>query len=121
MTLRQMSMLKRWHVLHRDRLPIEYQAWDAMLTLWLIGCIGVLLGVYTLHWAAAVAIPILLGLMFSYALSPVVDILERWRVPRALGAAVVVVAAIGGIGWTAWFFADDASQLVESLPEAAAK
>ena len=44
--------------------------------------VALLLGLYTLHWAAAVVIPLLLGLMFSYALSPAVDALERWRVPR---------------------------------------
>jgi hypothetical protein len=49
MTLRQMSMLKRWHVLHRDRLPVEYHVWDAMLTLWLIGWMGVPPGLL-LHW-----------------------------------------------------------------------
>ena len=32
---------------------------------------------YTLYWAKAVFIPVLLGLMSSYALTPVVDRLER--------------------------------------------
>lgn len=41
MTLRQMSLLKRWHVEHRERAPLEYHAWDAVLTLWLIGWMGV--------------------------------------------------------------------------------
>lgn len=41
MTLQQMSTLKRWHVTHRERAPVEYHAWDVMLTLWLIGWMGV--------------------------------------------------------------------------------
>lgn len=37
MTLRQMSLLKRWHVEHRERNPMEYHVWDTVLTLWLLG------------------------------------------------------------------------------------
>jgi predicted PurR-regulated permease PerM len=33
--------------------------------------------VYGLHWAGAVFIPLLLGVMLSFALSPVVDRLHR--------------------------------------------
>ena len=46
----------------------------------------VLASIYALHWAQAILVPILLGVMFSYALTPVVDTLERWHVPRAIGA-----------------------------------
>lgn len=83
--------------------------------------IALLLGLYTLHWAAAVVIPLLLGLMFSYALSPAVDVLERWRVPRWVAAALMVGAVVGGLGWTAYALADDATALMESLPDAAQK
>ncbi len=75
----------------------------------------------TLRWAAAFFIPLLLGLMFSYALSPVVDALERWRIPRALSAAVLILGILGGLGASAYSFADDANQLISSLPEAAQK
>ncbi len=40
MNLRQMSELKRWHVAHRDAAPLETHAWDAVLTLWLLGWMG---------------------------------------------------------------------------------
>jgi len=83
--------------------------------------VAVLLTIYTLHWAAAVVIPLLLGLMFSYALSPAVDVLERWRVPRWIAAALAVSAVVGALAWTAYALADDASQLVESLPAATQK
>jgi predicted PurR-regulated permease PerM len=83
--------------------------------------IASLIAIYMLHWAAALAIPLLLGLIFSYALSPAVDGLERWRVPRALGAMLVVGAVVGATVWAAYALADDATQLVESLPAAAQK
>jgi predicted PurR-regulated permease PerM len=84
-----------------------------------IALIALLLVIYTLHWAAAVVIPLLLGLMFSYALSPAVDALERWRVPRWAGAALMVMAVMGALGGSVYALADDASQLIESLPVAA--
>ncbi|MEO8280675.1 MAG: AI-2E family transporter [Ideonella sp.] len=86
-----------------------------------LGVIAVLAIVYTLYWAQAVFIPLLLGMVFSYALSPAVDRLQRWRIPRALGITLVMVAVFGSIAGTAWALADDATALVESLPEAAQK
>jgi predicted PurR-regulated permease PerM len=83
--------------------------------------IAILLGIYALHWAAAVAVPLLLSLLFGCALSPVVDRLERARIPRSIGAAAIVLGVVGGLGWTTYVLADDASQLIESLPTAAQK
>jgi predicted PurR-regulated permease PerM len=63
----------------------------------------------------------LMGLLFSYALTPLVDLLVRARVPRALGAGLVMIALVGGIGWGTWSLSDQANSLIESLPNAAAK
>ena len=75
----------------------------------------------TLKWASAFFIPLMLGLMFSYALSPIVDALERWRIPRAISAAVLILGALGGAAASVYSFSDDANQLLESLPAAAKK
>ena len=83
--------------------------------------IASLLGLYALRWAAPIVIPVLMGLLFSYALTPVVDRIVRLGVPRALGAAVVMVALVGGAGWGAWSLTDQANNLIESLPNAAQK
>lgn len=77
--------------------------------------------VFTLRWASAVFVPVLLGLILSHALSPLVDRLERLRLPRAASAALLLVGLIGGLGGTAYALADDASALLESLPAATAK
>ena len=74
-----------------------------------------------LHWAAGFFIPLLLGLVFSYALSPVVDGLHRWGLPRWLSAAVLIAAILGAMGGSAYAFSDDANELVASLPDAARK
>ena len=83
--------------------------------------IASLLGLYALRWAAEIVIPVLMGLLFSYALTPLVDLLVRARVPRALGAGLVMIALVGGIGWGTWSLSDQANSLIESLPNAAAK
>ncbi len=87
----------------------------ALVVLAVIACIGVL------HWAASVIVPMLLGIVFSYALTPIVNRLVSWRLPRPLAAAVLLVTLLGGAGGMAWKLSDDAMALVQSLPEAAQK
>lgn len=86
-----------------------------------LALLAVLASLYTLYWAKAVFVPILLGLMASYALTPVVDCLERWRVPRVMAAALLLLTIVSGIGWTGYRLSDDAAELVASLPEVAQK
>ena len=74
-----------------------------------------------LKWASAFFIPMMLGLMFSYALSPIVNALERWRVPRAISAAVLIIGIVAGTGASIYSFSDDANQLLETLPAATKK
>ena len=50
----------------------------------------------------------LLGVMFSYALTPAIDRMERWRVPRAAGAGLLLTAILAGLGSGGWSVSDDA-------------
>ena len=77
--------------------------------------------IFALNWAKPILVPILLGVMFSYALTPVVDTLHRWRMPRALGASVVLSAILVFLGWGAWALSDDATALIATLPQVAQK
>ena len=86
-----------------------------------LAVIAVLAGIYSLHWAAAVVVPVLLGLMCSYALTPLVNGLQAWHIPRALGAAMLLLAITGGAGSAGYALGDDAAALIDSLPEAAQK
>ena len=78
-------------------------------------------GLFVLQWAKAVFIPLMLGLIFSYALSPLVNWAEAKRVPRWLGAAGLLIAIIGGITTAGYSLSDEAAKLVNSLPAAAQK
>ncbi|HEY0887013.1 MAG TPA: AI-2E family transporter [Ramlibacter sp.] len=83
--------------------------------------LAVLASLAILHWAAAFFIPVMVGFLFSYALSPIVDWLERWRIPRAVSAAVLILGILGGAGASLYSFSDDANELIGSLPQAARK
>lgn len=78
-------------------------------------------GVALLHWASAVFIPLMLSLLLTTALRPAVNILRRWYLPRPLGAALLLMAIVGGMASMAWSLSDQAVQLVDSLPVAAKK
>ena len=77
--------------------------------------------IVALQWARAVLIPLMLGVMISYALSPLVNLMERGHIPRFLGAAVLLLAIVGGSGYAVYSLSDDAGKLIESLPAAAQK
>ena len=69
-----------------------------------LSLLAALLAIATLKWAAPFFIPVMIGLLLSYALSPIVDRLQRWHVPRALSAGVLIVGLLGGAGAGAWSF-----------------
>ncbi len=86
-----------------------------------LAILATLASVFMLRWASAVFIPLMVGILFSYGLSPVVDWLALRRIPRALSAALLVLGIVFGFGATVYSLSDDAGKLVESLPLAANK
>lgn len=78
-------------------------------------------GLFVLFWAKAVFIPFMVGLIFSYALSPWVNWMESRRIPRAIGAGLILFSLLGAAGTTAYALSDEAATLVESLPAATQK
>jgi len=86
-----------------------------------LAVLAVLAVVFALHWARAVFIPLMLGVMISYALSAPVNLMQKWHIPRVIGAAVLLLAIVGGTGSAVYSFSDDAAELIEALPEAARK
>lgn len=77
--------------------------------------------VVSLRWASAVFIPLMLSLLATYALAPLVDMIERLRISRWIGAAVVLLGIGTTFGWTGYELSGSASTLVDALPVATQK
>jgi len=66
-------------------------------------------------------IPLVISVFLTYALSPLVARLEAWRVPRTLGAALVMFAFVALCGAAVYRAGSDAVDLLELLPQAVEK
>ena len=78
-------------------------------------------GCFAIHFAAAFLIPLVVSLVASYALSPVVAQLQRWRIPRAIGATIVVLLLLVGGAVAAERMWNGAEALLGQLPAAMEK
>jgi predicted PurR-regulated permease PerM len=87
----------------------------ALTVLAVIGSIAML------RYAQAVIIPIVLGVLISYALEPIVARLTRLRVARALAAALVLTAVAAGSGALLYQLRYEAAAIIEQLPDAAGR
>jgi predicted PurR-regulated permease PerM len=96
------------------RIPVDVFSFSLAL-------LAVLAVVFVLQWAKAVFIPLMLGVMISYALSPPVNLMQKWRIPRAIGAALLLLGIVGGTGSLVYSLSDDAVRLIETLPDAVQK
>ena len=77
--------------------------------------------VFALDWAQELVISLLLGILFAYTLNPLVAWLEWLRVPRVLGAAVVLLGVVGALGLGSYSLRGQAERIVEQLPAATDK
>ena len=84
-----------------------------------VGVLAVIALVAALYLARAFFVPLMIGILASYALHPLVDWLSARRVPRPAGAALVLMALAGGLSWIAFSLSEDATAVIEKLPEAA--
>ena len=98
----------------RLHMPVDVRSFS-------LAVLALVAALFALHVAGAFFVPVLLGVMLSYALVPLVEQLQRLRLPRALAAALLLMGLVGGVGWTGYALSDDASKLLESLPVAAEK
>ena len=86
-----------------------------------IGILATIGVVGALYLARAFFVPLLIGILASYALRPIVDWLKVCHVPRALGAALVLAVLVAGGSWAAYSLQNVAASMIEELPEAARK
>ena len=71
--------------------------------------------------AAPFLVPVVVGMLASYSLKPLVSQLERMHVPRAVGAAVVLLVLTAAVAGGVFLLRDDATSALAELPNAARK
>ncbi|HKH47758.1 MAG TPA: AI-2E family transporter [Thermoanaerobaculia bacterium] len=76
----------------------------------------VLAAFYTLYFARAFFLPIVLALLLSFLLTPVVRMLNKLRIPNGLGAALVIFALLGSLGLGIYELAEPAYEWAEQAP-----
>jgi predicted PurR-regulated permease PerM len=87
----------------------------SVVALWIVAVVLVL---FFLRSAKSLLIPIALAVLISYALAPAVTWLERRRIPRMAGAALVLLTALALCGAGGYALRNDARTLARSVPEA---
>lgn len=86
-----------------------------------IGVLASIAVVAALYFARGFLVPLLVGILASYALRPVVDWLKARHIPRAAGAALVMAVVVVGLAWAMYSLQDVAASMIDKLPEAAHK
>jgi predicted PurR-regulated permease PerM len=81
--------------------------------------VGVAIGL--LRYMQDVLIPLGIAILLFYALDPPVDRLQQWRVPRPLGALLVLCLFISGVVGLGYALQDQVSAVAEELPASARK
>ena len=76
---------------------------------------------YTLYFARAFVLPILLAILLDFLLSPVVRALKRVRIPVPLGAGLIVLALVGGIAYGVYRLSGPAQEWIASAPASMSK
>ena len=80
--------------------------------------IVVILALYTCAIAEAVVVPVLIAVLFGLMLAPPVRLLERSRVPRAIGSLLMILLAIAIVGGAIAALASPARTWMQRMPQA---
>jgi len=71
---------------------------------------------YTLYFARAFFVPVILALMLDFLLSPIVRTLKRVKIPEAVGAILVLLGALLVLGTTAYSLTDPVREWLTKVP-----
>lgn len=69
------------------------------------------------YWAASLVMTLLLSILIAYFLDPVVEGLERWRVPRVLGSLLVLLLALSVVVGVGYIIFDRLDHFVADWPK----
>ena len=83
--------------------------------------VSIAIVILLLQYMRPVLLPLVLGGLLFYALDPAVDRLQTLRMPRAIGAALMLFLVIAGCGVLAYTLQGQAMTVIDQLPAASRK
>lgn len=86
-----------------------------------LGILATVALIFFLDWAQPFLITLLLGIFFAYTLNPLVEGLEQIKIPRIVGASLVMLAVLCAIAFGAYALRGQVQRIIGQLPEAASK
>ena len=86
-----------------------------------LGIIATVAMIYALQSAQKFLIPMLFGIFMAYTLNPLVACLERIKIPRLIGATLVMMTLIGGLVGATNTLTAEFESIVQTLPEVSHK
>ena len=86
-----------------------------------LGILATLALLFALRWAQSFTISLLVGIFLAYTLNPLVVWLERIKVPRIVGASIVMLSVVSALGVGTYSLRGQMQTIVDQLPEAASK
>jgi predicted PurR-regulated permease PerM len=92
-----------------DRVSIDVQGWA-------LGIGATVLVAFALQWAKNFFIPLLLGIIIAYTLNPLVAWLERIKIPRMAGAAIIMVVVLSGGAFATISLGGQLQTIFDQLP-----
>ncbi len=88
---------------------------SAVSALWVLTCLA---GAIFLRTASELFIPIVVAVLASYALEPIVRRLHAIRIPRVLGAALLLAALVAGAAAVLYAIRADLGEVAAAMPRA---
>ncbi len=86
-----------------------------------LAILAVIALIFFLHWAQTFVISLLLGILFAYTLNPLVTWLEFIKIPRVIGATIVMLAVVSMVLLSTYALRGQMQTIVDQLPKAASK
>jgi predicted PurR-regulated permease PerM len=83
--------------------------------------VAILAVIFALRWAQDILVPFVIGVLISYALSPLVTWMNKLKIPRAIGAALLLTALIVGAGMLSYPLGEEGAVALEKLPKSLEK
>jgi predicted PurR-regulated permease PerM len=102
-----------------DRLTVvtrEQAATAGPVRGWIVTALFVLAVFYTLYLTRELTLPIVLALLLGFLFRPIVVALNRLYVPTSVGAALIVLALVGGVAGAGYALAEPASLWLQKSP-----